>query len=84
MIVNDVQLYATLVEVALDLPILITSCVVLQMMEWVWMVDICLNCQVTHDLVESILVMSNPSLSHLPSVKSIIGLNVSVTSYKVP
>ena len=31
------------------------------------MVDICLNCQVTHNLVVSILVktMSNPSLSHL-------------------
>ena len=28
MIVNDVQLYATLVEVASDLPILITSCVI--------------------------------------------------------
>ena len=49
------------------------------------MVDICSNCQVTHNLVASILVkaMSNPSLSHLSSVKSIIGLNVSVISYKV-
>ena len=49
------------------------------------MVDICLNCQVTHNLVASILVktMSNSSLSHLASVKSIIGLNVSVISYKV-
>ena len=43
------------------------------------MVDIC---QVTHSLVASI-TMSNPSLSHLSSVKSFIGLNVSVISYKV-
>ena len=49
------------------------------------MADICLNCQVTHNIVPSILVktMSSPSLSHLSSVKSIIGLNVSVISYKV-
>ena len=53
------------------------------------MVDICLNCQVTHNLVEAIIeailvkTMSNLSLSHLSSVKSIIGLNVSVISYKV-
>ena len=64
--------YATL---ASDLPILITSCGErLGMSMNMAMVDSCLICQVTHNLVAT---MSNPSLSHLSSVKSIIGLNVS-------
>ena len=47
------------------------------------MVDICLNRQVTHTQFSCVHPCKNNEQSLISSVKSIIGLNVSVISYKV-